>query len=444
MITLTEEFKSALYLLECSNNSYYLDGEAGSGKTTLINHWTSISNKRIVKLAPTGAAAVQCGGQTIHSFFRFTLGIISPDKIRFKQPVAEILDCTDTIILDEASMIRADLMDGIDESLRIHCDMNKPFGGKQVILVGDLYQLSPVVSKDIESYFDSIYKTPFFFSANCYKDANVEYMKLTHVFRQSDQEYIRVLNKIRNGTASGMDLMMVNDRFKTPNLEEKYMYISSVNRKVDKINEMKLAQINGDPIIFNAEVFGEFSKKLYPAPENLAIKIGARVTTLVNDFSSGYVNGSMGEITGFSDNITSEEDEYPLIKVKLDNGIHINVPRVEWKVFTYTYENGTLEKTTLGTFTQYPIALGFARSIHKSQGSTYREKIVINFEGWFPPGLVYVALSRATELSNIYLSQPIYPRNIAVNPRISQFLGKLVNKLHDQEVIEISSGYKFE
>lgn len=426
-ITITSEFKKALDLFENTNDCFYLDGEAGTGKTTLINYWEATTKKTIVKLAPTGAAAVKCKGQTIHSFFHFPIGLVQPHKLRFNADFANMLSFVDTIVLDEVSMIRADIMHGINEALRIHCDQTKPFGGIQIIAVGDLYQLAPIVGNDMATFFDNLYSTPYFFSLREHAVYPFRYMKLTIGFRQKSAEFLNALNNIREGRLTEQTSKIINSRVKVPGFEPMPMFLSSVNRRVDQINIAKLNAIQKPQRAFKAEIYGKFDKKLYPGPEVLLVKEGARVAVTANFMEMSVVNGSTGEIVGFND-----DDEAIIVKID-DTKEELFFKRYEWDIYQYTYEDGNIERKTLGTFTQFPLVLGYARTIHKSQGSTYTQPVLLSFEGWFPPGLVYVGLSRATELENVYLSQKIRQENIAIDPRIGEFLNSQINVLEESE-----------
>lgn len=423
-ITITPEFQKALDLFEKTNDCYYLDGEAGTGKTTLINYWEATTEKTVVKLAPTGAAAIQCKGQTIHSFFHFPIGLIQTSGLRFSADFANMVGEIDTIILDEASMNRVDMIQGIDQMLRIHADHSQPFGGIQIILVGDLYQLAPIVGKDVAHFFDSLYATPYFFTLKDIAQYPFKYMKLTTPFRQKNMEFIEALNGIRKGIPTRDHLALINSRVTIPDHELTPMYLSSVNRRVDAINTQRLARVNNPGIVTKAEIIGSFDKKLYPAKEVLILKIGARITVLVNMLELGIVNGSMGEVISYD----PTADSYFVKIDDLPGEYEIN--RYKWEIYKYTYENGNVTREILGSFEQFPLALGYARTIHKSQGSTYRQPVLLNFEGWFPPGLVYVGLSRATSLENIYLSQRIFEQNVQIDPRIGEFLDSQVNILH--------------
>lgn len=423
-IELTPEFKNVINLFEQTRENYFLSGKAGSGKTTLINHWVATTTKKVIKLAPTGAAALQCNGQTIHSFFRFPFGFLEPERIKFIPRVAEVLDGVDTIILDEVSMIRADIMEGIDAALQKNTGNYSPYGGKQIIAVGDLYQLSPIVSKGEKEYFNAIYRSPYFFSARVYEQFPFKFLELSQVFRQKDPTFLTALNKIRDASADFNDLRPINNRVLIA--PGNPMYLSSVNRRVDAINITRLAAIEGDMFCSEASINGDFSQKLYPAPKELRLKVGAKITTLINDSLGAFVNGSQLFVE-------EVDPDRGFIYAKGSNNETVIIEKVDWEIFDYEYDGEQLIRNVLGSFRQYPCMLGFARSIHKSQGTTYKEPIMINFENWFTAGMVYVALSRATDLENVFLSQRLVPMNLIVDPHIKQFYDTQDNILMKKE-----------
>lgn len=413
-IILTGEFKKALKLFNETTNSYLVTGVAGSGKTVLINRFKMGTEKTVASLAPTGAAALHSNSATIHSFCGFGWGVIEPHNIKVYERHVPLAKMLDTIIIDEISMVRADLFQGLHVWLQKHRESNAPFGGAQIIMVGDLYQLAPVVTKDLLYYFGTHFKSPYFFSAPVVEQMDLGYIELSHVFRQNEPKFIKALNGIRNGRADFADLQLLNERvFPEPS---RAMFLSSLNKHVTRINNRELAKIKEKEFTFEAQTFGNFNTKDAPAPYRLILKKGARITTLVNK-PGAFVNGSVGTIIHL--------DQFT-IKVRI-KGLEFILKKHEWDIIKYSYVNGVLQQEKMGSFRQYPIMLGFARSIHKSQGTTYNEPVYANFHGWYLPGLVYVALSRVTKYDNLYLAAPLLPMHLKTNKLIQKFLDEQHN-----------------
>lgn len=421
-IVVTDQFKQVFNQIETSGNNFYLTGNAGTGKSTLISYFRQKSNKRVVVLAPTGLAAINVRGQTIHSFFKFPPKIITRESIENMHSDSSIYKSVDTVVIDEASMIRADLLDGIDYRMRLFGrDKSQPFGGAQLILVGDLYQLPPVVTNSEKDIIERFYTTPYFFSSKAYETADFIKLELTHVFRQEDPDFINLLNKIRIGNVVMKDLDQLNSRVKTGislSKRRRSVTLTSTNNVAEDLNNTELTKLDGPEFIYTAEVKGEFNEKEnnIPVPLELRLRKGARVMFLKN--GSLWVNGSLGEVSDLS-------DDY--VKVKLDdtNG-EVEVPKEEWEQIKYRYdkEQNRVIEEVIWTVKQYPLRLAWAITIHKSQGMTFDRVNIDYSRSPFAHGQTYVALSRCRTLEGITLSKELYPNDVIIDDRINNFSSK--------------------
>jgi len=418
-IELNEEFVKALDLIENSEKSIFITGKAGTGKSTLLNYFREKSNKKFVVLAPTGVSAVNVKGQTIHSFFNFKPDItpLSANKIR---PIdKDIYKELEMIVIDEISMVRADLLDSIDIFLRKYGkSKSKPFGGIKMVFIGDLYQLPPVLkNRDSSAYFAQ-YSTPYFFSAHVFSSLDMEFVELTKIYRQSDDLFIEILNKIRNSTVTNDDIEMLNRRV-IPDFKEDdgYIYLTTTNDLAEEINLSKLESLDGKLYTFKGEIKGDFSKEDLPTQPILELKKSAQVMLLNNDSFGRWINGSIGKIIDF---YTEEE----IIRVKLNDGNIVEVTPYEWDIFRFYYnkKENRIESETLGSFIQYPLKLAYAVTIHKSQGKTFDKVIIDLGRGTFSSGQLYVALSRCTTLDGIILKRPIKMGHIKLDKEVVKFL----------------------
>jgi len=402
----SEEFKYIFNKVENSSENFQITGKAGTGKSTLLHYMVQNTKKQIVVLAPTGIAAINIGGSTVHSFFRFPFGPLSfGDKdIPFFSKTdrkRRIIEKLDTIIIDEVSMIKADILDAIDHSLRINGgDKNKLFGGKQLILIGDLFQLSPVVknSEAERILYEQVYRSPYFFSARAFQQAAFNSYKLSKVYRQNDEHFIALLDSIRIGNL-GLDQIELLEKCYDPDFEpaKDEFIISLVTKNIvaDGINTKKLREIDEKEFKYNAEIMGDFPQDRYPASLQLSLKKGAQIIFVKNDYERRWVNGTLGKIH----NLQADK-----IEVELENGTTNEVFKSEWENVRYKWDNKTREitKEVIGTFTQYPLKLAWAITIHKSQGLTF-DKVIIDLSGGiFAHGQLYVALSRCRSLDGIY------------------------------------------
>jgi ATP-dependent DNA helicase PIF1 len=396
-----------------SGESMFLTGNAGTGKSTVVRKFCQ-NTKGLAVVAPTGVAALNIGGQTIHSFFRLGFGIQDPSELKgIKGPQAKVIAAAKIILIDEISMVRSDLLQAIDARLRFSGAKTEPFGGKQVIMVGDFAQLPPVVKNDEVQYLNDIYNGPYAFDSPCWN--NLATHTLNQVMRTSDRQFLSALNFIRQGDPQGLDI--INDRVQEP--PDDAVKLTPTNAAANAINEARLKAVKGQLFTYEASLEGKVPTA--PAEENLKLKKGARVVVIANIYQEeeGLVaaNGDTGDVVEIDD--TS-------IKVKIDRtGETVKITRHTWESIAYTWANEKLEKEVVGKFEQYPLRLGWAITIHKSQGMTI-PKVCLDLRGGscFAHGQLYVALSRATGLDGLWLTKAISRRNLIVDQRVTMFLGQ--------------------
>ncbi len=424
-IDFNPEFQHALDLMEDTPKNLLITGRAGTGKSTLLNYFRDNTGKHVVILAPTGVAAVNVAGQTIHSFFHFKPNV-TPASIKKKKSEGKekttIYKKLETIVIDEVSMVRADLLDCVDKFLRLNGPHAKqPFGGVQMIFIGDLYQLPPVVSGAEREIFRSHYASPYFFSAKVFPELALEFIELEKVYRQKDDEFIRLLNTIRNRTVTDEDLALFNRRC-DPSFaaaaDDFYLSLTSTNDLAAGINEQRLAELPGK--IWKAEgaIDGDFGKEYLPSAVELKLKKGAQIMLLNNDSYGQWINGTIGKVKKFEKDDEGED----VIVAELDNGETARISPYTWKIYRFFLKNEELRSEEVGSFRQYPVRLAFAVTIHKSQGKTF-EKVVIDVgRGTFAHGQMYVALSRCTTLEGIVLKQPLKKSHILMDWQVVKFL----------------------
>lgn len=415
---LSEEFKQCFHELENTRRNLYITGEAGTGKTTLLKYFRKNTKKNIVVLAPTGIAAINCYGQTIHSFFKFPAKLLQKENVRRVYHGEKIFSALDMVIIDEASMMRADLLDAVDHALRINMhEPNTPFGGVQMVLFGDLYQLPPIIDRPSRDIYAQLYASPYFFSANIFREARFRQLELEKIYRQNDVEFTDILNKIRNKTLKSGDLSILNTRTRHTGKEasalEDCITLTPTNAAAAAINDARLAKLKTDAFDYEAEIHGEFDEASYPTEVSLKLKVGAQVLMIQNDPGKRWVNGSVGEITKLNENS---------IEVRIENESY-EVDKARWKKIKYKHDE-ELERITeeeVGGFEQYPIKLAWAITIHKSQGLTF-DRVIVDFDtGTFAHGQAYVALSRCRSLEGLVLKRPLSPSDIIFDPRIAKY-----------------------
>jgi len=419
-IEITEQFKRALELMENTNKHILITGEAGTGKSTLLDYFRNGTSKRVVILAPTGVAALNLRGQTIHSFFGFKPSVTLDDVKKVVKKVPNLYTRIDAIIIDEISMVRADLLDCVDKFLRLNTFNDEPFGGKQMIFFGDLYQLPPVAVEREKKVLEQLYETPYFFSANVMKNIDLEIIELDRVFRQRDEKFVEILNSIRHRDIDDELLEKLNQRYIPdfePPMDEFYVYLTSTNKKAKEINEDRLSKLDGKLYEFLADFTDDFDENSYPADLVLRLKVGAQVMFLNNDRYGRWVNGTVG-------NVVDIDPQEEIIYVKLQDGDIVEVSPFEWTIFEYIYDqrSGKIRTREIGSFIQFPLKLAWAITIHKSQGKTF-DKVVIDLSGGiFAPGQLYVALSRCRTLEGIILKQPVEKKHIFLNWQAARFI----------------------
>ncbi|MBA3663079.1 MAG: helix-turn-helix domain-containing protein [Bacteroidetes bacterium] len=445
-IEINPQFEQVLNFINHTNQIVFLTGKAGTGKTTLLKYIKQNTYKQISVVAPTGVAAINAGGSTIHSFFQFPFtpflpslreGI--PDKnslpvLKYNSQRLAIFKNLELLVIDEVSMVRADMMDQIDATLRqTRKKWHLPFGGVQVMLIGDMYQLSPVVQNEEWRILSDYYNSPYFFDSLVIKNNPPVFIELDKIYRQNESTFIELLNKVRNNIMDLKDLELLNSHYKANITQEDYqnnVTLTTHNRKADEINLRSLKALPGKEYKFFCKVDGNFSEKNYPADEQLILKIGTRVMFLKNNVEKNYYNGKIGVVSYI------DQDS---IKVKCDEDKYeIEVQREEWTNVSYKVDKSTkhIEEEVLGTFKQYPLRLAWAITIHKSQGLTF-DKLIIDAAEAFSSGQVYVALSRCRGLKGLTLSSKISPQSLMNDKRIVEFS---TNKQDHEQVNSIFSG----
>lgn len=427
-IELNPQFVRALDLMENSHDSLFITGRAGTGKSTLLSYFKKNTLQNIMILAPTGVAAVNIGGATIHSFFKFKPDITMEKAwvIGGKAKKPDLYRNLDAIVIDEISMVRVDLLDCIDAFMRRVCNTMAPFGGKRVIFFGDLYQLPPVVTRDDREIFTSRYDSAFFFSADVISRTPLTFIELDHIYRQNDQEFIAVLNAIRENVATERDIALLNTRVHedyAPPPEEYVIHLTGTNRDADSYNTYQLNSLDGDVQCFQASSTGAFDRRTEPAPRELVLKIGAQVMLTSNDREKRFINGTVGRVEDIS-----YENGSPVVSIRLTNGKLVDVGPNSWEMFKFAYNDKSRRITTevAGTYTQLPLILAWGITIHKSQGKTF-ERLAIDLPQSFAHGQTYVALSRATSLSGIILKRPLTKHHVIMDPIVTTWLTMLRN-----------------
>jgi len=425
-----ERYLAEQFILHTSR-SVFLTGKAGTGKTTLLKEIITKSTKRTAVVAPTGVAAVNAKGVTIHSFFQLPTTTFAPthdyltienitnrrvlaQKQKLRQEKRQVLIELQLLVIDEISMVRADLLDAIDFTLRRIRKIPLPFGGVQLLVIGDLFQLAPIIKPHEWNALKAYYNSPFFFESIAWKECGAIQIELQKVYRQADEMFINVLNRIRNGISHGNDVEMLNQRYQESVKTDEVITLTTHNRKADAINVKELDRLSGKKVKMKAKVTGKFSESAYPTKAELILKKGAQVMFVKNHSDGLYYNGKLGTI----ESIDSDKIKVHLI----EDDFSIDVVEEQWKNTKYTVDAETknIEQEEVGTFQQYPFRLAWAITVHKSQGLTF-EDVILDLENTFAPGQLYVALSRCRSLEGIRLSSKIRSQNIIVDQRVSEF-----------------------
>lgn len=441
------ELELALNFIEKTDRNLFITGKAGTGKTTFLHKIKNESLKRMVIVAPTGVAAINAKGVTIHSFFQMPFGPILPNQTqnnqqrRFSKTKIDIIKSLDLVIIDEISMVRADLLDGIDQVMRRYKNRNKVFGGAQILMIGDLQQLAPVVKPNEWSLLQNHYETVYFFSSKAYQEANVVSIELKHIYRQKNEDFIKILNEVRTDTLSASSEKILNRNYNpsfSPEKEEGFITLTTHNNRANLINNSELNKLKDKSVFFKAEISGKFNENAFPNDENLELKLGAQVMFIKNDSSQEkrYFNGKIGIITKIAkDSVT----------VKCPNDAdEIVTERETWSNINYSINEETkaIKEELIGAFTQIPLRLAWAITIHKSQGLTF-EKAIIDAEASFAHGQTYVALSRCTSLEGLVLKTKI-SSNAIINDRTVSVFNEAVEENHPDESILNKSEQQFQ
>lgn len=415
---LTDEQRAVVDAVEAGTGHVFVTGRAGTGKSTLLRHLVEHTDRQLAVCAPTGVAALHVGGQTIHSLFGLPIGVIADHPLRQTEELRRLLRTLEVLVIDEVSMVDADLLDAIDRSLRQARGRGaEPFGGVQVVLFGDPFQLAPVPGgPDERAYFADRYRSPWFFDARVWDQTDLAIHELAQIHRQRDPVFAHALTAVRHGTVTQEIADLINETGARPvPADAEAVVLATRNATVAAINARELAKLAGEVKVAEAEITGEFGSRAFPADEILELKVGARVMFLRNDTSGDarWVNGTVGTVTKIADTVF----------VEVDGEVH-EVRPVTWEKFKYQYSPATkaLGKEVVAEFRQFPLRPAWAVTIHKSQGQTYDRALIDLGAGAFAPGQTYVALSRLRTLEGLHLTRPLRPRDVIVDRDVVRFM----------------------
>ena len=413
-ITLSAEQEALFQIMEHTREHMFITGHAGTGKSCWLDYARTYTKKRAVVVASTGIAAVNVKAKTIHSLFGLAPRLHQKGTLPKNSRICTILSRVEIIFIDEGSMVRADLLDALDERMQEACHNTLPFGGVQVVIIGDPYQLPPVVEEGLVDYFEDIYGGHFFFHALVWKQCTFKIYELTQIFRQEDPVFKQILNAVRDGTITDTQLDQLNTCYGRVLPNEGTVTLATKNALVTEINQRRLDALPGKEYTYTATLSGEMKKSMFPTEEHLHLKEGAQVILLRNDMDGRWVNGSVGII----EELTEE-------KVTIRLGTHIyQVQQETWEEIEYTYDPSTrsVEMVVVSSFTQYPLRLGYAVTVHKSQGQTYTQVVLDLTAVPFAAGQLYVALSRCTSMQGLSLTVPVTRKHIIVDPKVTEFM----------------------
>lgn len=427
-IVLSAEQKVLLKIMEETKEHIFITGKAGAGKSVLLRHFREQTAKRIVVAAPTGIAALNVKAQTIHSLFKLGIGLQEPKNLRANTRLDTLLRRVDTLVIDEISMVRADLMDAIDARFRTACKKDIAFGGVQIIMFGDPFQLPPVVEKNLVQYFEDVCGGHFFFNAKVWKIAEFKVFELSQVFRQKDPAFRDILNAVRNGTASDTQVERLNSRYGEALPKDGTVTLAPTNELVSRINQENLSRLPGKAKEYQATITGDMKKGTFPTEEYLQLKVGAQIVLLKNDKDGRWVNGSVGKVEAL------HEDH---IDIRVDGQVS-RLERESWEEIIYEYDadKGKVEATVGSSFTQYPVKLAWGLTVHKSQGQTYERVLLDLSTGVFAAGQLYVALSRCTSLEGLWLKMPVKREYVIVDSKITEFMSRCEAIVVEEESVE--------
>ena len=415
-VKLSAQQKKLFDLIESTNEHVFITGRAGTGKSTLLTYLTENTSKQVAVCAPTGVAALNVQGTTIHSLFFLPIGLIGNQKLTHSPQKRKVLQAIDTLVIDEVSMVNADVLDGIDRTLReVRHKRHEPFGGVQVVMFGDPYQLAPVPPRSPEerAYFADHYASMWFFDAMVWQQTPMRIVELTEIHRQRDDDFKSMLNAVRHGQVTPEIGRALNEAGARPAPSGDIITLATTNDRVSSINSAQLAKLGGELKKAEASVDGEFPSGWFPADESLSLKIGAQVMFLRNDSDQRWVNGTVGQVTRIG----------KTVHVDVDGEEHEVLPAV-WERYRYDYdqETKTLTREVIAEFTQFPLRLAWAVTIHKSQGQTYERAIIDLGNRAFAPGQTYVALSRITSLDGLFLTRGLRPSDVMVDADVERFM----------------------